>query len=87
MYPPLKAMGSVEPEEFLPHATDRCSVYPRTSFCEQRRTFCHFAKEIPPRGQRVERYLHALHRELRGTGELTGHPLAQTVYFGGGTPS
>ncbi|AOR32324.1 radical SAM protein [Streptomyces fodineus] len=86
-YPPLKAMGSARPERFLPLATDRCSVYVHIPFCEQRCTFCHFAKEILPPEQRVERYLGALYRELAGTGELTGHPVAQTVYFGGGTPS
>ncbi|MHC5702407.1 coproporphyrinogen-III oxidase family protein [Streptomyces tirandamycinicus] len=86
-YPPLKAMGSVEPMEFLPKATEMCSVYLHIPFCEQRCSFCHFAKEILPPEQRVERYMRALHRELESTGELAGHPTAQTVYFGGGTPS
>ncbi|MET8079251.1 coproporphyrinogen-III oxidase family protein [Streptomyces sp. NPDC005303] len=86
-YPPLKAMGSVEPADFLPQATRVCSVYLHIPFCEQRCTFCHFAKEILPPEQRVERYLQTLYAELAGTGALTGHPTAQTVYFGGGTPS
>ncbi|MFC5187221.1 coproporphyrinogen-III oxidase family protein [Actinomadura harenae] len=86
-YPPLKAMGTVEPMDFLPQATDSCNIYLHIPFCEQRCTFCHFAKEILPREQRVERYLRALYRDLAVVSEATGHPYAATVYFGGGTPS
>lgn len=86
-YPPLKAMGSVDPMEFIPQATANCSIYLHIPFCEQRCTFCHFAKEILPPEQRVERYLRALRAEMAMTGSLAGHPTAQTVYVGGGTPS
>ncbi|MGK5627721.1 coproporphyrinogen-III oxidase family protein [Streptomyces sp. URMC 123] len=86
-YPPLKAMGAVDPMDFLPQATSSCNVYLHIPFCEQRCTFCHFAKEILPEDQRVERYLHALREDLSMVGSLAGHPSADTVYFGGGTPS
>lgn len=86
-YPPLKAMGTADPQEFLPHATSACNVYLHIPFCEQRCTFCHFAKEILPPEKRVESYLRSLYADLAVTGEMAGHPAAQTVYFGGGTPS
>lgn len=86
-YPPLKAMGGVEPELFLPGITDSCGVYVHIPFCEQRCTFCHFAKEILPESKRVDRYLAALSREFDMVGRLTRNPEARTVYFGGGTPS
>lgn len=86
-YPPLKAMGAVDPMEFLPRATSSCNVYLHIPFCEQRCTFCHFAKEILPEGRRVERYLRALCEDLAMVGNLANRPTADTVYFGGGTPS
>lgn len=86
-YPPLKAMGTADPHEFIPRVTATCSIYLHIPFCEQRCTFCHFAKEILPPDQRVERYLRALYSDLDITSEVAGHPAAQTVYFGGGTPS
>ncbi|MGQ5640168.1 MULTISPECIES: coproporphyrinogen-III oxidase family protein [unclassified Streptomyces] len=86
-YPPLKAMDSVDPLDFLPQATDMCNIYLHIPFCEQRCTFCHFAKEILPEEQRVARYVRALREDLALVGDLAGHPSAATVYFGGGTPS
>ncbi|MEU9340184.1 coproporphyrinogen-III oxidase family protein [Streptomyces sp. NPDC048278] len=86
-YPPLKAMDPVDPMEFLPRATGMCNVYLHIPFCEQRCTFCHFAKEILPEDQRVARYVRALREDLALVGDLAGRPTAATVYFGGGTPS
>jgi oxygen-independent coproporphyrinogen-3 oxidase len=87
-YPPLKAMGPVDAAEALTGLTPTCNAYLHIPFCEQRCTFCHFAKEILPPGQRVERYLRALSQELAATASLVGRPIvAETLYFGGGTPS
>lgn len=86
-YPPLKAMEPAEDTRFLQRATSACSVYIHIPFCAQRCTFCHFAKEILPAGERVEHYLRALHAELAMTSEMAGNPAAETIYFGGGTPS
>ena len=86
-YPPLKAMESALDTGFLADATEACSVYVHIPFCEQRCTFCHFAKEILPAEQRVTNYLSRLHRDLETTGGRAGNPRAQTLYFGGGTPS
>ena len=87
-YPPLKAMQPMPAAEALAGLTPRCNLYLHIPFCEQRCTFCHFAKEILPARERVERYLRALGRELGVVAEQVGVPVvAETVYFGGGTPS
>src|SRR5215204_6557744 len=87
-YPPLKAMDPLPAAEALAGLTPTCNLYLHIPFCEQRCTFCHFAKEILPSGARVERYLGALTRELGAVTAQVGRPIvAETVYFGGGTPS
>jgi oxygen-independent coproporphyrinogen III oxidase len=87
-YPPLKAMDDITPAETFAGVTERANIYLHLPFCEQRCTFCHFAKEIRPGESRVTRYLSALHRELElVTGQLPHRVTAETVYFGGGTPS
>ncbi|MBK7859241.1 MAG: coproporphyrinogen III oxidase family protein [Archangiaceae bacterium] len=87
-YPPLKAMAPAHGLPALEQLTETCNVYVHLPFCAQRCTFCHFAKEIRPKEQRVERYLSALHRELAMVRARVGRRIvAHTVYFGGGTPS
>jgi oxygen-independent coproporphyrinogen III oxidase len=87
-YPPLKAMRPIAPADALAGLSPRTNVYLHIPFCEQRCTFCHFAKEILPARQRVERYLSALGREIGTVADQAGRPVvAETVYFGGGTPS
>ncbi|MFE0132931.1 coproporphyrinogen-III oxidase family protein [Streptomyces sp. NPDC059037] len=86
-YPPLKAMEEMRGEDFLSGVGRNCSVYLHIPFCEQRCTFCHFAKEILPQQTRVERYLQALVKEMEIARGHIGRPTARTVYFGGGTPS
>jgi oxygen-independent coproporphyrinogen-3 oxidase len=87
-YPPLKAMHPIAPAEALDGLSPSCNVYLHIPFCEQRCTFCHFAKEILPPGQRVARYVEALQWELGAVqAAVGGRPAADTVYFGGGTSS
>ncbi len=87
-YPPLKAMGEITPAETFTSLTRNANIYLHLPFCEQRCTFCHFAKEIRPDSPRVTRYLAALHRELEIVTDMLPHRVtAETVYFGGGTPS
>jgi oxygen-independent coproporphyrinogen III oxidase len=87
-YPPLKAMSEIPEHEALAGLTPTANLYLHLPFCEQRCTFCHFAKEILPPDQRVARYLTALHRELELVTDMVDRPTrAETVYFGGGTPS
>ena len=59
-------------------------VYLHIPFCAQKCAYCHFAIDpARPSDLRRDRYLNALHAEI---GASRGGP-ADTVYFGGGTPS
>lgn len=63
-------------------------LYVHIPFCERKCTYCHF--EIDPRrpdGERQERYLRALLREIRGAAEELPRQLADSAYLGGGTPT
>jgi oxygen-independent coproporphyrinogen-3 oxidase len=63
---------------------DRVGLYFHIPFCEVKCTYCHFAIDPSrPPGERQERYLQALLAEI----EKTPSAPADTVYFGGGTPS
>ncbi len=58
-------------------------VYISYPFCAQKCTYCNFASGVFPRELEAQ-YLEALKRELRDAEWPWG---AETVYFGGGTPS
>ena len=61
-------------------------LYVHIPFCVRKCTYCDFAtwagreKEIP-------RYVDAVIGEITRRGEETGHPKADTIFLGGGTPS
>ncbi len=64
--------------------SERLGLYVHIPFCEAKCTYCHFA--IDPRlpgAERQERYLAALLVEIAAAEPAA----ADTVYFGGGTPS
>ncbi len=87
-YPPLKALRPIEPAEVYAQASGVYNVYVHIPFCEQYCTFCHFFKEINSPQSRVERYVRTLCHEFELVTEAAGgRPQAETVYFGGGTPS
>jgi oxygen-independent coproporphyrinogen III oxidase len=87
-YPPLKALPEIRAEEALSGATEFLNLYFHIPFCHQRCTFCHFAKEIRPPQERIERYVGAIERELAAISCRLGRRLkGKTVFFGGGTPS
>jgi oxygen-independent coproporphyrinogen-3 oxidase len=68
----------------VPGDTAPLGLYVHVPFCEAKCTYCHFA--IDPRrpdGAREERYLRALLAEM----EAAPTASADTLYFGGGTPS
>ncbi len=56
-------------------------MYVSIPFCKFKCTYCNFASGVFPQAE-LDRYLAALEREIR---RFSGH--ADTVYFGGGTPS
>lgn len=68
----------------MPVDPPRLGLYVHVPFCEAKCTYCHFA--IDPRrpdGERQERYLRAVVAEMEAAAAGT----ADTLYFGGGTPS
>jgi oxygen-independent coproporphyrinogen-3 oxidase len=68
----------------VPADAARLGLYVHVPFCEAKCTYCHFA--IDPRrpdGARQERYQRALRAEM----EAAPAAAAETLYFGGGTPS
>jgi len=68
----------------VPADTARLGLYVHVPFCEAKCSYCHFA--IDPRrpdDARQDRYLRALLSEM----EATPAGAADTLYFGGGTPS
>jgi oxygen-independent coproporphyrinogen III oxidase len=60
-------------------------LYVHIPFCEAKCTYCHFAIDTQPGDARQERYLRALLAEIGG--RASPGLWADTVHFGGGTPS
>jgi oxygen-independent coproporphyrinogen-3 oxidase len=59
-------------------------VYLHIPFCKSRCSYCDFATDVYRSGEAVQRYVDALCKEIaRADGKIA----ADTVYFGGGTPS
>ncbi len=59
-------------------------LYVHIPFCEAKCTYCHFAIDTHPGDARQDRYLRALLAEI---GAASPGLWADTIYFGGGTPS
>lgn len=60
-------------------------VYLHIPFCKSRCSYCDFATDVYRNAETVDRYVNALVKEIEG---FTGGEIeADTVYFGGGTPS
>jgi oxygen-independent coproporphyrinogen III oxidase len=63
-------------------------VYIHIPFCKSRCSYCDFATDIYRDAAWVERYVDAVRREIdRWTPLACGAQNADTIYFGGGTPS
>jgi oxygen-independent coproporphyrinogen-3 oxidase len=61
-------------------------VYLHIPFCKSRCSYCDFATDIYRDSGAVQRYVDALCREIEG--DTNGNAItADTIYFGGGTPS
>lgn len=86
-YPPLKSMRPINEELVLQNASDKFDLYIHIPFCQQYCTFCHFAKEINAKDNRIEKYLDALHKEITLISNRLNKPKIRTLFFGGGTPS
>lgn len=61
-------------------------LYVHVPFCVSKCTYCDFAS-YPERNADIPTYVDAVIREITRRGAETGHPKADTVFLGGGTPS
>ncbi len=61
-------------------------LYVHVPFCVRRCTYCDFATWAG-REAEIPRYVDAVIQEITRRGRETGHPQADTIFFGGGTPS
>lgn len=72
-----------------PQAGTPLGLYLHIPFCRKRCKFCYFRVYVDKNARDVERYLHALLKEVELYSRLPivgGRPLS-FIYFGGGTPS
>lgn len=67
-------------------ATSPIGLYVHVPFCVSKCAYCDFAS-YAGREADMARYVDVLVREIARRGEDTGHPRADTIFFGGGTPS
>ena len=65
---------------------DGISVYVHIPFCRTKCPYCDF-NTYQGLEDRIETYVDALVRDTELWGRALGHPMANTVFFGGGTPS
>ena len=67
---------------------DTIGLYLGIPFCPTRCLYCAFTSNQAKDGE-IERYLEALHKEVRYTGKLMRDmgTRAESIYFGGGTPT
>ncbi|MBN1488347.1 MAG: radical SAM family heme chaperone HemW [Phycisphaerae bacterium] len=61
-------------------------LYVHVPFCVSKCAYCDFAS-YAGREADMPRYVDAVVREIKRRGEETGHPRADTIFLGGGTPS
>jgi oxygen-independent coproporphyrinogen-3 oxidase len=61
-------------------------LYVHVPFCVSKCAYCDFAS-YAGREADIPRYVDALAREITRRGRETGHPKADTIFVGGGTPS
>lgn len=64
----------------------QAGVYLHIPFCRSRCSYCDFATGMYE-GELAERYVHALTKEISKWSEVETPAAADTIYFGGGTPS
>lgn len=61
-------------------------LYVHVPFCVSKCAYCDFAS-CAGREADIPAYVEAVIREIARRGALAGHPAADTIFFGGGTPS
>ena len=64
----------------------KIGLYVHVPFCVSKCAYCDFAS-FAGRGADIPRYADAVIREITARCERAGHPAADTIFLGGGTPS
>jgi len=64
----------------------KLGIYVHVPFCKSKCDYCDFAS-FTGREKDMERYTDAVCLEMKRRSEACGHPAADSVFFGGGTPS
>ncbi len=62
-------------------------IYIHIPFCRSRCSYCDFATDVFKNAETVERYVNVLCLEIQNPKSKIQNPTADTIYFGGGTPS
>ncbi|MCR5584955.1 MAG: radical SAM family heme chaperone HemW [Lachnospiraceae bacterium] len=63
-----------------------CGIYVHIPFCRQKCRYCDFLS-APGDSKCIREYVSALKNEIRSYKEIASEYVADTIYFGGGTPS
>ncbi len=83
-------VSHIDRGEFGVTCTDLChppiGLYVHVPFCVSKCAYCDFAS-YAGREADIPRYVDAVVREITRRGAETGHPKADTIFLGGGTPS
>ena len=80
-------MGSRLERDIVQGASrDPIGLYVHVPFCASKCAYCDFAS-YAGREADIPRYVDAVVREITRRGAETGHPKADTIFLGGGTPS
>ena len=67
--------------------TDKLGIYIHIPFCASKCHYCDFCSQPLRDGEKMKKYTDALINEIRTFCSSQGRYCADTVYFGGGTPS
>ena len=87
MTPLARSFPDVPRDPSVGNASQRpIGLYVHVPFCVSKCAYCDFAS-YAGREADIPRYVDAVVREITRRGEETGHPKADTIFLGGGTPS
>jgi oxygen-independent coproporphyrinogen-3 oxidase len=83
---PAAVDPNARPSDNRPHLSDPFGLYVHIPFCSAICNYCNFNRGLLDDAQKT-RYVRALIAEIARAGAERSRPAADTIYFGGGTPS
>ncbi len=94
MYPPLKAMNTITERQIYSHFQNKYkdfTLYVHIPFCSGKCTFCYFYQLEKPTDGTITRYLDAIKKEIKISGnkiiDRLGRINIKSIFFGGGSPT